>query len=175
MSCFKVDELFFSLDLYHPSRLIIPTTSHSLTWGFSGTKKTKRGSLEIELRFALNISFTTQAIPLLNTERTVLTVKTPPGSESLWGQLILWPSESLEQNHDLGDWRLPEGRVSILLWPATTMPVFLGWSFLSLCCAFICLSPRWEWEHWGQSSLRGSKLRTMRMRVQFLVSPRAVV
>lgn len=64
MSCFKADELFFSLDLYHPLWLIIPTTFPSLTWGFSRTKKTKLGSIDTELYFALKISFTTYAIRL---------------------------------------------------------------------------------------------------------------
>lgn len=135
MSCFKVDELFFSLDFYHPSRLIIPTTFPSPTRGFSRTKKTKRGSLEIELPFAFKISFTTQAsIPLLNTERIVLTIRTPPGwlAESLWGQLILWLSESPPPTEIRFRSLNLAGGTNVNPTRTTTTPVFLGWSFLSL-------------------------------------------
>lgn len=150
MSCFKVDELFFSLDFYHPSRLIIPTTFPSPTRGFSRTKKTKRGSLEIELPFAFKISFTTQAsIPLLNTERIVLTIRTPPGwlAESLWGQLILWLSESPPPTEIRFRSLNLAGGTNVNPTRTTTTPVFLGWSFLSLSYLppplfFFCLSPR---------------------------------
>lgn len=63
MSCFNVDELFFSLDLYHPLWLIIPITFPSFAWGFSGTKKTKLSSLETESHFALKFPRITYLIP----------------------------------------------------------------------------------------------------------------
>lgn len=136
MNCFKVDELFFSLDFYHPSRLIIPTTFPSLTRGFSRTKKTKRGSLEIELRFALKISFTTHAIPLMNTERIVLTIKTPPGSH--W-EFVRSADFMAFRNPWTETWfrRLkPAGGASVNPTRTTTTPVFLGWSFLSTLPCF---------------------------------------
>lgn len=122
MSCFKADELFFSLDLYHPLWLIIPTTFLSLTWGFSQTKKTKLGSIDTELCFALKISFTTYAIPLwrlrgLFSQSKLLLALTDSG----WGQQSLWLSESPEQKHSWGD--KPVGAASAtLLWPHTNFP-----------------------------------------------------
>ena len=116
MSCFKVDELFFSLDFYHPSRLIIPTTFPSPTRGFSRTKKTKRGSLEIELPFAFKISSTTQAshfwiLRELFSQSELLLAGSLRACGVSW--FYSFQNSHPQQKYNLGAWILQEGQAWI--------------------------------------------------------------